>query len=117
MFSSITIASSTTNPTDNVSAINERLSRLYPIKYITENVPMIENGSDRLGMTVAERFLRNKKITITTSASVMSSVSWTSLTDCRIEMERSYRVLTSTDAGICAPSDATVALTRSATCT
>ena len=28
MFSSITIASSTTNPTDNVSAISERLSRL-----------------------------------------------------------------------------------------
>ena len=28
MFSSITMASSTTNPTDSVSAINERLSRL-----------------------------------------------------------------------------------------
>ena len=28
MFSSMTIASSTTNPTDNVSAMSERLSRL-----------------------------------------------------------------------------------------
>ena len=78
---------------------------------------MIENGSERLGMTVAERFLRNRKITITTSASVMSSVSCTSLTDCRIETDRSYSVLTSTDAGSCAPSAPTVAFTRSATCT
>ena len=50
---------------------------------------MIENGSARLGMTVADRFLRKRKITITTSANVTSSVSWTSSTDCRIETERS----------------------------
>ena len=30
MFSSITIASSTTKPTESVSAINERLSSVYP---------------------------------------------------------------------------------------
>ena len=36
--------------------------------YITANVPMIENGSARLGMTVAQTFRRNTKITMMTSA-------------------------------------------------
>ena len=39
MFSIITIASSTTKPVEIVSAINDRLSRLNPSRYITANVP------------------------------------------------------------------------------
>src|SRR5881394_1621098 len=84
---------------------------------MTENVPMIEKGRARLGMIVADRFLRNRKITSTTRQSVMNSVSCTSLTDWRIETERSYRVFTSTDAGSWLESVATVALTASATST
>ena len=89
MFSSITIASSTTKPTESVSAISERLSRLYPSWYITANVATIEAGSARLGMIVAETFLRKMKITATTRPTVSSSVSLTSATDSRIATERS----------------------------
>ena len=39
---------------------------------------MIENGSARLGITVADRFLRNRKITITISPSVRTIVNCTS---------------------------------------
>src|SRR2546421_12831558 len=78
---------------------------------------MIENGSDRLGMIVAERFFRNRKMTSTTRHSVMKSVSCTSFTDCLIETDRSYSVFTSTDAGSCEESDATIDFTASATCT
>ena len=74
MFSSMTIASSTTNPTDNVSAIKERLSTLNPSKYITENVPIKDIGNARLGMTVAERFRKKRKMTMTTRKSVRYSV-------------------------------------------
>jgi hypothetical protein len=63
MFSSMTMASSTTNPTHRVRAMSERLSRLYPARYMTENVPTMDMGSARLGMTVAERFLRKRKMT------------------------------------------------------
>ena len=45
MFSSITIASSTTKPTASVSAISDRLSRLKSSSAITENVPTIAIGS------------------------------------------------------------------------
>ena len=78
MFSSITIASSTTKPTESVSAISDMLSRLYPSMYITMNVPTSEAGSARLGISVAEMFRRNRKITRTTRITVMASVSLTS---------------------------------------
>ena len=53
MFSSTTMASSTTKPTQSVSAISERLFRLKPSRYITAKVPMIESGMAMLGMIVA----------------------------------------------------------------
>ena len=68
MFSSMTTASSTTKPTHKVSAINERLSRLKCNRYITANVPTIEVGKASVGIIVARIFLRNRKITMTTSA-------------------------------------------------
>ena len=78
MFSSMTMASSTTKPTDSVRAISERLSRLNPSRYITAKVPMMEKGSARLGMMVAEKLRRNRKMTPTTRAKVSSMVSCTS---------------------------------------
>src|SRR3984957_7499603 len=89
MFSSTTMASSTTKPTDKVSAIIEKLSSEYPHRYITANVPTIENGSARLGIVVAEKFRKNRKITSTTNTSASSSVNFTSSTDARIVAERS----------------------------
>ena len=73
MFSSITTASSTTNPTESVRAINERLSRLKWRTYMAAKVPTIEVGSASVGMTVALTLRRKRKITITTRAIASSS--------------------------------------------
>ena len=78
MFSSITIASSTTNPTASVSAMSDRLSMLKFSTNITENVPMIASGNVRLGMSVATALRRKMKITATTSTSATSNDTFTS---------------------------------------
>ena len=41
-------------------------------------VPKMDSGTVTLGMAVAQKFRRNRKITITTSAIVKSSVNCTS---------------------------------------
>ena len=117
MFSSMTIASSTTNPTDSVRAISERLSTLKPSRYITANVPTSDIGIARLGISVARRFRRNRKITRITSPSVSTSVNFTSSTDARIDAERSYSSLIVTHAGSCSRNDGSRALTALTTAT
>src|SRR5919201_259125 len=67
------------------------------------NVPTIDNGTARLGMIVADRLRRNRKITMTTSAMVSMSVNCTSCTDSRIATDRSYTTLRFTAAGRRAP--------------
>ena len=74
MFSSMTMASSTTNPMERISAIMEMLLRLKLSRYITEKVPTMEKGSAMAGIMVAEKFRRNRKITMMTSASVAAMV-------------------------------------------
>src|SRR5215831_8017225 len=78
---------------------------------------MIDIGSARLGMIVADQLRRNKKITSTTSASVSSRVNVTSSTDALIVAERSYSVSTWTAGGISADSRPSAALTLLATST
>ena len=46
---------------------------------MTANVPMMEKGSARLGITVAETLRRNRKMTAITRPSVISMVNWTSV--------------------------------------
>ena len=58
MFSSITIASSTTKPIERMSAIIDRLLRLKPSSCMTANVPRMENGSASAGMSVADPLWR-----------------------------------------------------------
>jgi hypothetical protein len=53
MFSSTTMASSTTKPVAMVSAISDRLSRLKPARYMTAKVPASDTGTATLGMSVA----------------------------------------------------------------
>ena len=89
MFSIITIASSTTKPVEIVSAISERLSRLYPSRYMTANVPTSDSGTAMPGMMVAEALRRNRKMTITTSAVVSISSNSTSSTEARMVVVRS----------------------------
>src|SRR6476660_4496129 len=99
MFSIMTIASSTTKPVEIVSAINVRLLRLKPSRYITASVPTSDNGTATLGMIVADRLRRNRKITITTSATVSTSENCTSLTDARMVIVRSVSTETWTAGG------------------
>src|SRR6202451_2179064 len=63
------------------------------------NVPTNDSGTATLGMIVAERLRRNKKMTITTSAMVSINSNSTSSTDARIVVVRSVRTFTLTDEG------------------
>src|SRR5665213_4522946 len=99
MFSIITIASSTTKPVEMVRAIRVRLFRLYPSRYITPNVPTRDSGTATLGIMVVETLRRKRKITITTSAMVSIRENSTSLTEARMVVVISVRVLTWTDTG------------------
>src|SRR5580704_11670318 len=117
MFSSMTIASSTTNPTARVSAISERLSRLKLSRYIIENVPTIAIGSVKLGMIVATTLRRNKKMTSTTSISASSSENFTSWTAPTIDTDRSNPMLTVTVDGSSFWISAILALTALTTST
>src|SRR5260370_7607007 len=83
MSSMTTIASSTTNPVEMASAISERLSMLYPTRYITPNVPINDNGTETLGINVARMLRRNRNTTITTSAIERHKVNWMSFTEAR----------------------------------
>ena len=64
-------------------------------------------------MIVAERLRRKRKITSTTSTTVIMSVSFTSCTDSRIVSERSLRTSSVTDAGNCSRMVGSSALIRS----
>ncbi len=99
MFSSMTMASSTTKPTDSVKAISERLSRLKPMAYMAAKVPTTDMGSVSEGMTVAEKFRRNKNMTITTRPSVSTRVNSTSWVDSLMLLDLSYMICMSTEAG------------------
>ena len=89
MFSSMTMASSTTKPTARVRAMSDRLSRLNPMASITAKVEMTDMGRARLGMMVAGRLRRNRKMTSTTRKTVSTRVNFTSATDSRMDSERS----------------------------
>ena len=99
MFSIMTIASSTTNPVEIVSAISVRLFRLNPIRYIAAKVPISDRGTAAAGMMVADRVRRNRKMTMTTSATASMSSNWTSRTEARIDVVRSVKTVTCTEEG------------------
>src|SRR5215510_2129259 len=67
--------------------------------YMIANVATMEAGSARLGMMVAETFLRKTKITRTTSPIVSIRVSLTSCTDARMGTDRSAWMYRFTDGG------------------
>ena len=94
MFSIMTMASSTTKPVEIVSAISVRLFKLKPARYITPNVPTMERGTATLGMVVAETLRKNRKMTMTTSATVSMSSNSTSLTEARMVVVRSVSTST-----------------------
>src|SRR5258708_1195977 len=83
--------------------------------YMTAQVPRREIGTDSAGMNVADAERRNRKITKITNVTATSRVSSTSLTDCRIETDRSSRTSITTDGGICARREGSLARTPSTT--
>ena len=66
MFSSTTMASSTTKPTARMMAIIERLFRLNPSRYIAPNVPTTDVGNISAVIRVDRALRRNARITSTT---------------------------------------------------
>src|SRR6185312_5785947 len=84
MFSITTIASSTTNPVEMVSAISERLSSVKPIRYITPNVPISESGTETEGMSVDRVSRRKAKTTRITSRMEMMRLRRASETEARM---------------------------------
>src|SRR5580693_3396049 len=113
MFSITTMASSTTNPVEIVSAIRERLSMVYPTRYITPNVPTSDNGTDTLGMAVAQALRRNTKTTSTTSTTEMIRLTSTSCTEARIVWVRSWATSSWIEGGMEARRNGNSARTRS----
>ena len=117
MFSSITMASSTTNPTDSVSASSVMLLMEKPNAYMTAQVPTSEIGTASAGIAVAEAERRNRKITRMTSPIAISRVSCTSTTAWRTERERSISTSRLIEAGTCARRLGNFARMRSTTST
>jgi hypothetical protein len=84
MFSTTTMASSTTKPVATVSAISDRLSMLKPSRYMTPKVPISDTGTATLGMNVERQSRRKTKTTRITSRIEMISVISTSCTEARM---------------------------------
>ena len=89
VFSSTTIASSTTKPVAIVSAISVKLLTEKPNRYITPNVPISDTGTATLGISVARALRRNRNTTRTTSTTAMASERSVSRSDARIVVVRS----------------------------
>ena len=67
MFSAITIASSTTNPTESTTANMVNTLMENPETYITKNAPTNDTGMTTTGTSVTRQSRRNRKIINTTS--------------------------------------------------
>ena len=99
MFSITTIASSTTNPVAMVSAISERLSSVYPIRYIAPNVAMMDTGTDMLGINVDQPLRRKTNTTRTTSPMETITLRCASRSESRVVVVRSLAILKRTVGG------------------
>src|ERR1022692_3746372 len=74
---------------------------------------MMEKGSARLGITVAETLRRKRKITMTTRPRVSTMVNLTSLNDSRMVSDRSYRMSMFTEGGSSALNNGSILMTPS----
>ncbi len=112
-FSIITMASSTTKPTEMVMAIRLRLSRLKPATHMHATVPASDSGTATPAASVGVARRRKANTTPITSATVISSVTWMSSTAARIVTVRSVKIEMSTPAGTQRRSSGSSAFTRS----
>ena len=82
---------------------------------MTPNVPTSDSGTAMLGIIVAAKLRRNRKMTMTTSATVSINSNCTSETEARIVVVRSVRMLTCTALGRVVVNCGSNCLTRSTT--
>ena len=66
MFSVITMASSTTSPTESTTASIDSTLIENPATYIRKNVPMSETGITMHGMSVTRQLRRKRKMRMMT---------------------------------------------------
>ncbi len=102
VFSSTTMASSTTKPVATVSAIRLRLLSEKPRRYITPKVASSDATVATAGTIVARARRKNTPTTNTTSATEIISVTSTSCSDARMEAVRSEATCTVMSCGSCA---------------
>ena len=107
------MASSTTKPVAIVSAIRDRLLRLYPARYIAPKVAINDTGTATLGIRVARPLRKKRNTTSTTSDTEISSVRSTSRNEARMVVVRSIMTERSIALGIDARSDGRSAVTAS----
>ena len=113
VFSSTTMASSTTKPVATVSAIKLRLLRLKFSRYITPKVPSSDTTVATAGMMVARALRRNSPTTSTTSTMEIISVNSISRSEARMELVLSEATSTLMSCGSCARSSGSKARTPS----
>ncbi len=99
MFSSTTMASSTTKPVATVSAISDRLLRLNFSTYIMPRVPSRDTTTATAGIRVARPLRRKTSTTTTTRTMAISRVRSTSNREARMVWVRSTEILRSTLGG------------------
>ena len=100
MFSSTTMASSTTKPVATVRAIRVMLLMEKPAKAMIANVPRIETGTTIAGISVMRASPRKRKTTSVTRKTESSSERSTSCRELRMVMERSIAADISMPLGI-----------------
>ena len=100
MFSIITMASSTTKPTEMVSASSEKLSSAKPTNHIAASVPAIDSGTVTPAATVGTSRRMNSATTSSTSATEISRLICTSSTLARMVWVRSDRMVSLMSGGI-----------------
>ncbi|MNO42994.1 hypothetical protein D3C76_331990 [compost metagenome] len=115
IFSSMTMASSTTKPVAMVRAMRVRLFTEKPARYITPKVPINDSGTVMEGIRVALKRRKNRKVTITTRAMAKNSSWRTSLIEARMVWVRSVSTTTSRPAGRLSVIVGSSALIRSTT--
>ena len=113
VFSSTTMASSTTKPVATVSAIKERLFRQKPSMYITPKVPSSETMVATAGMMVARTLRRKALTTSTTSTMDRIKVNSISCSEERMELVLSDATCSLMSPGSCACSCGSSARTPS----
>ncbi|MNV30416.1 hypothetical protein D3C71_1216810 [compost metagenome] len=99
MFSSTTIASSTTSTAATISAISESVLSENPSRAMIASAPSSETGIATVGTSAARQWPRKAKTTSTTSAIASSRVSSASRRVARITGERSITTCMSMLAG------------------